>query len=162
MPRVSRVPQVHGLLARRKLSLKSASSLRKTAQTWRGNPANCSDLTQYSGKLFRLGEKIRLHEGARKTIRHHPGFKVTSRKLCLKCAKNLYLRHRFFDEIRQIHRFFEAFRQKLQILLRNQARNEHIARNPISPQCPHTKIPTSRHLLAGGYIFNALKVEAAT
>ena len=125
--------RVRGFLTRRKLSLKSASSLRKTAQTWRGNPANCSDLTQYSGKLFRLGEKIRLHEGARKTIRHHPGFKVTSRKLCLKCAKNLYLRHRFFDEIRQIHRFFEAFRQMLQILCRNQARPERtarLARNP--------------------------------
>ena len=40
----------------------------------------------------------------------------------LKSAKNLYLRHRFFNEIRQIHRFFCNFRQKLQILCRNQAR----------------------------------------
>ncbi|EWC92962.1 hypothetical protein HMPREF1492_0562 [Atopobium sp. BS2] len=34
----------------------------------------------------------------------------------LKSAKNLYLRHRFFTEIRQIHRFFDDFRQNLQIL----------------------------------------------
>ena len=40
----------------------------------------------------------------------------------LKSAKNLYLRYRFFDKIRQIHRFFDVFRQKLQILCRNQAR----------------------------------------
>ena len=32
------------------------------------------------------------------------------------------MRHRFFNEIRQIHRFFCNFRQKLQILCRNQAR----------------------------------------
>ena len=40
----------------------------------------------------------------------------------LKSAKNLYLSHRIFDKIRQIYRFFDAFRQKLQILCRNQAR----------------------------------------
>ena len=40
----------------------------------------------------------------------------------LKSAKNLYFRHRFFNKIRQIHRFFCIFRQKLQILCRNQAR----------------------------------------
>ena len=40
----------------------------------------------------------------------------------LKSAKNLYLCHRFFDKIRQIHSFFYVFRQKLQILCRNQAR----------------------------------------
>ena len=40
----------------------------------------------------------------------------------LKSAKNLYLSHRFFDKIRQIHSFFYVFRQKLQILCRNQAR----------------------------------------
>ena len=34
----------------------------------------------------------------------------------LKSAKNLYLSHRFFDKIRQIHSFFCIFRQKLQIL----------------------------------------------
>ena len=34
----------------------------------------------------------------------------------LKSAKNLYFRHRFFNKIRQIHRFFYIFRQKLQIL----------------------------------------------
>jgi len=49
--------------------------------------------------------------------------KVTSRKVRLKSAKNLYLSHRFFDKIRQIYRFFYIFRQKLQILCRNQARS---------------------------------------
>ena len=39
----------------------------------------------------------------------------------LKCAKNLYLSHRFFYKIRQIHRIFDAFRQNLPILCRNQA-----------------------------------------
>ena len=42
-------------------------------------------------------------------------------KVRLKCAKNLYLSHRFFCKIRQIHRLFDAFRQNLQILCRNQA-----------------------------------------
>ena len=49
---------------------------------------------------------------------HAPTFCCTR----LKSAKNLYLSHRFFNEIRQIHRFFCNFRQKLQILCRNQAR----------------------------------------
>ena len=31
-------------------------------------------------------------------------------KVRLKCAKNLYLSHRFFCKIRQIHRFFNVFR----------------------------------------------------
>ena len=44
-----------------------------------------------------------------------------SRKVCLKSTKNLYLRHRFFNKIRQIHRLFNVFRQNLQILFRNQA-----------------------------------------
>ena len=55
----------------------------------------------FSGKSFRHVEKIRLHEALMKTTHHHPGFKVTSRKLCLKSAKNLCVGHRFFDEIRQ-------------------------------------------------------------
>jgi len=42
-------------------SLKSASCLSKFTQTWREKPANCSDMTRFSGKSFRLGEKIRLH-----------------------------------------------------------------------------------------------------
>ena len=50
-------------------------------------------------------------------------------KARLKSAKNLYLSHRFFNKIRQIHRFFDAFRQNLQILCRNQAR----ARRPQDP-----------------------------
>ena len=44
-------------------SLKSTSCLSKTAQTWREKPANSSDLVCFSGKLLRLGEKIRLHGG---------------------------------------------------------------------------------------------------
>ena len=100
-------------------SLKSTSCLSKFAQTWREKPAKHSDLVHFSGKSFRLGEKIRLHRSA-----HEPHLdpKVTSRKARLKSAKNLYLRHRFFNKIRQIHRIFDAFRQKLQILCRNQAR----------------------------------------
>ena len=43
---------------------------------------------------------------------------------CLKSAKNLYLSHRFVCKIRQIHRFFDVFRQNLQILCRNQARTQ--------------------------------------
>ena len=80
------------------LSLKSASSLSKTAQTWREKPANCSDLVNFSGKLLRYGEKIRLHENAHETT---PGYKATPLKVCLKSAKNLCLGHRFFVEIRQ-------------------------------------------------------------
>jgi len=72
----------------------------------------------FSGKSFRLGEKIRLDESAHDATLDP---KVTSRKARLKSAKNLYLSHRFFDKIRQIHRFFDVFRQKLQILCRNQA-----------------------------------------
>ena len=51
---------------------------------------------------------------------HAPAFCCTR----LKSAKNLYLSHRFFCKIRQIHRFFCIFRQKLQILQRNQAREK--------------------------------------
>ena len=99
-------------------SLKSTSCLSKTAQTWREKPANSSDSVHFSGKSFRLGEKIRLDESAHDTTLDPKG---TSRKACLKSAKNLYLRHRFFDKIRQIHRFFAVIRQILQILCRNQA-----------------------------------------
>jgi len=73
----------------------------------------------FSGKSFRHGEKIRLDESAHDATLDP---KVTSRKARLKSAKNLYLSHRFFNKTRQIHRFFDAFRQKLQILCRNQAR----------------------------------------
>ena len=54
-------------------------------------------------------------------------------KVCLKSAKNLYLSHRFFCKIRQIHRFFDAFRQNLQILCRNQA---HARRPQGAPRRP--------------------------
>ena len=108
-------------------SLKTASCLCKTAQTWREKPANSSDMVLFSGKSFRHGEKIRLHESVHKT---NLEIRVTSRKVRLKSAKNLYLRHRFFDKIRQIHRFFYLFRQKLQILCRNQARPGAPKRTP--------------------------------
>jgi len=52
-------------------------------------------------------------------------------KIRLKSTKNLCMEHRFFDEIRQIHRFFYVFRQKLQILCRNQARSGRLS-------CRHT------------------------
>ena len=94
------------------MSLKTASSLSKTAQTWREKPANSSDMVRFSGKSFRHGEKIRLHGGQSRAR-----FKAR-----LKSAKNLCFGYRFFVEIRQIHRFFDVFRQKLQILCRNQAR----------------------------------------
>ena len=94
-------------------SLKTPPCLSKFAQTWREKPANSSDMVRFSGKSFRLGEKIRLDESAHDTTLDPKG---TSRKACLKSAKNLYLRHRFFNKIRQIYRFFNAFRQKLQIL----------------------------------------------
>ena len=100
-------------------SLKSTSCLSKFAQTWREKPAKHSDLAHFSGKSFRLGEKIRLHGSA-----HEPHLdpKVTSRKARLKSAKNLCFGYRFFAEIRQIHRFFGVIRQKLQNLCRSQAR----------------------------------------
>ena len=44
----------------------------------------------------------------------HTGFSPRVPAFCcvrLKSAKNLYLVHRFFCKIRQIHRFFDAFRQ---------------------------------------------------
>ena len=100
-------------------SLKSTSCLSKFAQTWREKLAKHSDLVHFLGKSFRLGEKIRLDESAYDATLDPKG---TSRKARLKSAKNLYLSHRFFDKIRQIYRFFNAFRQKLQILCRNQAR----------------------------------------
>ena len=49
-------------------------------------------------------------------LQNPPHFKTR-----LKCAKNLYLSHRFFYKIRQIHSIFYIFRQNLQILCRNQA-----------------------------------------
>ena len=118
-------------------SLKAPPCLSKFTQTWREKPANSSDMVRFSGKSFRLDEKIRLHESVHKT---NLEIRVTSRKVRLKSAKNLYLRYRFFDKIRQIHRFFYLFRQKLQILCRNQAhsrsslpRTTHLARNPSTP-----------------------------
>ena len=67
--------------------------------------------------------RMALHEPRARSER--TGFSPHAPAFCcvrLKSAKNLYLRHRFFNEIRQIHRFFCNFRQKLQILCRNQAR----------------------------------------
>ena len=78
----------------------------------------------------------------------------------LKCAKNLYLSHRFFYKIRQIHSFFNVFRQNLQILCRNQAPSNrppgarfplpsrrapaaHLARNPVHSKRFRTRNPAS-------------------
>ena len=102
-----------GVLSPNFASLKPPPCLSKFTQTWREKPANSSDMVLFSGKSFRLGEKIRLHESVHKT--NHE-IRVMSRKVRLKSAKNLYLSHRFFDEIRQIHRFFAVIRQILQIL----------------------------------------------
>ena len=126
-------------------SLKTASCLCKTAQTWREKPANRSDSVSFSGKSFRHGEKIRLHESVHDTT---PRSKATSRKTRLKSAKKLYLSHRFFDEIRQIHSFFNVFRQNLQILCRNQAR---FAVTSLQVRSPGTQLTVRRenHLLAG-------------
>ena len=77
---------------------------RQIAQTWRTFPANHSDMARKSGSL--------------------KGWARTRFKPRLKSAKILYFGHRFFDEIRQIHRIFDAFRQTLQILCRNQARSK--------------------------------------
>ena len=38
----------------------------------------------------------------------------------LKSAKNLYLRYRFFDKIRQIHRFFDVFRLEFSLQVQQQ------------------------------------------
>ena len=62
-------------------------------------------------------------------------------KTRLKCSKNLYLSHRFFYKIRQIHRFFDAFRQNLQILFRNQAHS----RRPLGVLQIPAELPPSSH-----------------
>ena len=78
-----------------------------------------------------FGERCSPATSLRMALRTHQvrpertGFSPGAPAFCctrLKSAKNLYLSHRFFDKIRQIHSFFYVFRQKLQILCRNQAR----------------------------------------
>ena len=49
------------------MSLKNTSCLSKASQTWREKPANSSDMVRFSGKSFRLGEKIRLRESVCET-----------------------------------------------------------------------------------------------
>ena len=56
----------------------------------------------------------------------------------LKSTKNLYLSYRFFYKIRQIHRFFDAFRQNLQILCRNQAPPRCVLGSRRSDRCVRT------------------------
>ena len=81
----------------------------KTTQTWCTFPANRSDLARKSGSTEAL-------------MNHTPESKrYVTKGLPEKC-KDLYLRYRFFNKIRQIHRIFDAFRQNPQILCRNQAR----------------------------------------
>ena len=63
-------------------------------------------------------------------------------KTRLKSAKNLYLSHRFFCKIRQIHRIFDDFRQNLQILCRNKASSRHPSGTrfpPLTPRPPGEK-----------------------
>jgi len=62
-------------------------------------------------------------------------------KTRLKCAKNLYLSHRFFYKIRQIHSFFNVFRQNLQILCRNQAPSRRPARRPPDARRARAALP---------------------
>ena len=70
------------------MSLKTASSLSKTAQTWRAKPANSSDLVHFSGKSFRHGEKIRLHKSAHET---NLGFKShVTKGLPEKCKESVF------------------------------------------------------------------------
>ena len=45
-------------------SLKAPPCLSKFTQTWREKPANSSDMVRFSGKSFRLDEKIRLAAGS--------------------------------------------------------------------------------------------------
>ena len=85
--------------------LRLGALFRQIIQTWRENQAPCEH--PWKGNL---------------------GHASKSR---LKSTKNLCLSHRFFCKIRQIHRFFDAFRQKLQILCRNQARTGRLG-------CRHT------------------------
>ena len=59
----------------------------------------------------------------------------------LKSAKILYLRHRIFNKIRQIHRFFYTFRQNLQILCRNQAPSRRPARRPPDARRARAALP---------------------
>ena len=49
-------------------SLKTLPCLSKFAQTWREKPANSSDMVRFSGKSFRLGEKIRLAVGSHSVL----------------------------------------------------------------------------------------------
>ena len=84
--------------------LRHVEKNRQIAQTWCAFQANRSDMARKSGSM--------------------KGRTRTRFKLCLKSAKNLYFGYRFFDEIRQIHRIFNAFRQKLPILWGNQARSK--------------------------------------
>ena len=98
---------------------------RQIAQTWWTFPANYSDMARKSGSM----------EGRTRTrfklcLKSEPEKRAW--KASLKSAKILYFGYRFFDEIRQIHRFFDIFRQILQILLRNQARRKSGAEQKLS------------------------------
>ena len=67
-------------------------------------------------------------------------------KTRLKSAKNLYLSHRFFYKIRQIHSFFNVFRQYLQILCRNQApSNRPLGARKIAPTWRETPSTSSAY-----------------
>ena len=98
---------------------------RQIAQTWCAFPANHSDMARKSGSM-----KGRAWMRFKLCLESEPEKRAW--KASLKSAKILYFGYRFFDEIRQIHRFFDIFRQILQILLRNQARSKSDAEQKLN------------------------------
>ena len=83
-----------------------------------------SDMARKTGKSLRLNALFRQNVQTwreNQAPRRAPMKSNFEFNVRLKSAKNLYLSHRFFCKIRQIHRFFNVFRQNLQILCRNQA-----------------------------------------
>ena len=90
---------------------------RQIAQIWWTFPANYSGMARKSGSM-----KERTRTRFKLCLKSEPEKRAW--KASLKSAKILYFGHRFFDEIRQIHRIFDAFRQNLQNLWGNQARSK--------------------------------------
>ena len=74
----------------------------------------CASARDASEGALRVRGELRVHGElqVRGELRVHR----VSRQVCLKSAKNLYFKYRFFDKIRQFHSFFYVFRQNLQIL----------------------------------------------
>ncbi len=78
-----------------------------------------------------LGTVLTLDDGQQ----HHntfdeqpPAFASAARlRAPLPKVKNLYLRHRFFDEIRQIHSFFYVFSKSYRLLFKKSRREDSCA-----------------------------------